>query len=82
MEESAHYIVDGAQAALGLRGLRLGRAGRDSRMGETIARARVMLGRVRTAKGKEWLGSGGTSAAWDQGGEESARRRWPRPSSP
>ena len=31
-KESAHYIVDGAQAALGLRGLRLGRAGRDSRM--------------------------------------------------
>ena len=37
MEESAHYIVDGALVALGLRGLHLGRLGHDSHMGETIA---------------------------------------------
>jgi hypothetical protein len=91
MEESAHYVVDGAQAALSLHGLRLGRSGRDSRMGEMTAHARVMLGRVRTAERKERLGRGGAhqpgvregdAAAWDQGGEkESARRRWPCASS-
>ena len=57
-KESAHYIVDGALVALGLRGLRLGRPGRDSRTRETIASGRVMLGRVRTAEGKEQLGRG------------------------
>jgi hypothetical protein len=60
-------------------------------MGETTARARVMLGRVRTAERKERLGRGrvhqpgvreGDAAVWDQGGEkESARRRWPCASS-